>query len=322
MKNVKLTSLICGGVLSLAGTSALAQQSSTGNPNTTSPSASGQPSSSQSSSSTLGQSRAGTSGQSTSSTLGGVGASATTSGSMDSSSNLRLSEIMNKPVQSQEGKTLGYIRDLTVNPQSGQIEFAVLSLSASSGLTPGGTSAADTSTSGRETAPSSRSSVSGIPASTTTAGMTGKLIPVPWQLFSQSWNGSGRTSTSGTSVAGTTGSGMGGNLTLNIDESKLRSAPSFDSSNWNQIQGGTLDQRVYSYFGVNRASGIGTPGSSIRGQGTSGSHDQTLPQGSTSRGVSPQGSSLQETPGSQDRNQNTSPDRGTNPQGTGTTPDR
>jgi sporulation protein YlmC with PRC-barrel domain len=251
--------------------------------------------------------------------LGGVGASATTSGSMYSSSNVRLSEIMNKPVQSQEGKTLGYIRDLTVNPQSGQIEFAVLSLSGGSGATSSSSAAADTSTSGRETAPSSRSSVTGTPGSTTTAGMTGKLIPVPWQLFSQSWSGSSRLGTSSSSVAGTTtsGSGAAGNLTLNLDESKLRSAPSFDSSNWNQLQGGTFDQRVYSYFGVDRASGTGTPGSTIRGQGTSGSYDHTSPQGSSSRGSSSQG-----TTGSQDRNQGNQGTQGTSPDRSSTSPDR
>ena len=58
-------------------------------------------------------------------------------------------------------------------------------------------------------------------------------------------------------------------LVLNLDESKLQSAPSFDANNWNELQSGTFDQQVYSYFGVSRASATGTPGSSISGQGTS-----------------------------------------------------
>jgi hypothetical protein len=93
---------------------------------------------------------------------------------------------------------------------------------------------------------------------------------------------------------------------LNIDDSKLRSAPSFDSSNWNQLQGGTFDQRVYSYFGVDRSSATGTPGSSIRGQGTSGSYDPASPRSSSSPSTSPQGTS--ET---QDPNTSASPDRST-----------
>jgi len=167
---------------------------------------------------------------------------------------VRLSNLMNATVQSQEGKTLGNIRDFTVDPQSGRIGFAVLSLSSAG-------AASDTSTSGRETVPSSRSSASGIPSSSYTT--TGKLIPVPWQLFSQSWSSSRSASSLSSSAMGP--------LVLNIDDSKLRSAPSFDASNWNELQGGTFDQRVYTYFGVDRNSAAGTSGSSISGQGTSGS---------------------------------------------------
>jgi len=125
--------------------------------------------------------------------------------------------------------------------------------------------------------------------------MSGKLIPVPWQLFSQSLNNS-RFGASSTSPSSTTGSSAmaGQTLVLNIDESKLQSAPSFDAGNWNELQSGTIDQRVYSYFGVDRASGTGTSGSSISGQGTS---DQSNPnsssgsQGTRGSSSSSQGSS-------------------------------
>jgi len=178
---------------------------------------------------------------------------------MQMGQNVRLSQLLNNPVQSQDGKTLGYLRDVTVDPQSGRIEFGILSLSSAGAST-------DTSTSGRETTPSSRSSISGTPGSASGSTTTGKLIPVPWQLFSQSW-GTTHTGTSTTSAGA-----MGGqNLVLNIDESKLRSAPSFDTSNWNELQTGSFDQRAYSHFGVDRSAAMGTTGSSLSGRGTSGS---------------------------------------------------
>jgi len=175
---------------------------------------------------------------------------------------------MNGTVQGQDGKTLGHIRDLTVDPQSGRIEFAILSLSSAGG-------ASDASTSGHETGPSSRSSTTGTPSSYSST--TGKLIPVPWQLFSQSMSSqSSSSSTSGSSSLSAP------NLTLNIDESKLRSAPSFDASSWNELQSGSFDHRAYSYFGVDRSSAIGTSGSSISGHGSSGSSSSSSPNSSSS----------------------------------------
>jgi sporulation protein YlmC with PRC-barrel domain len=202
---------------------------------------------------------------------------------MSSDNNVRLSQLMSANVQSKEGKTLGHIRDFTVEPQSGRIEFAILSLAPSGG-------AVDTSTSGRETVPSSRSSVTGTPSSIAGATLTGKLIPVPWQLFSQSWSGSqaGISVTPGSTIGSSSMTAR--NLVLNIDESKLQSAPSFDASNWNDLQGGTLDERVYSYFGVDRSSATGTPGSSISGQGRSLEHTSpstTTPRGSTDSTLDP-----------------------------------
>jgi len=256
MKHLRISSLVCSGILSISSSALLAQQPSSSSPNPVSSIA--DPSLNQSaSSSTL----------SSSSSLG------SSSSSMSPGNSIRLSHLMNTTVQSQEGKTLGYIRDLVIDPQSGRIDFAVLSLANAGAAT-------DTSTSGRETVPSSRSSVSGIPSSAVGSTTTGKLIPVPWQLFSQSW--SGGASSIGSTSAGT----MGHPLALNIDESKLRSAPSFDPSNWNELQGGTFDQRVYSYFGVDRSSAMGTSGSSISGQGTSGTYDRNTHGTSGTSGTS------------------------------------
>lgn len=252
MKNAKLTSLICGSVLSL-GSAAFAQQGSTLNPNTGTLPSSGAGNSS-ASQGTLNRDRLGSSlpsDRSSSSTLGS--SSGADARSMRSDQNVRLSQILNNSVRSQEGKTLGFIRDLTVDPQSGTIQFAILSLTSSGAAT-------DTSTSGRETVPSSRSSTVGTPSIATGGTMSGKLVPVPWQLFN-----------AGNTTPGAQLTGLHQpNLVLNIDESKLRTAPSFDSSNWNDLQGGTIGQQVYSHFGVDQSSATGNPGSSISGQGTSG----------------------------------------------------
>jgi sporulation protein YlmC with PRC-barrel domain len=239
MNSLRVTSLICGGILSVTSSALLAQQSPSTIP------------SSSASSSSLGQ------GSGSSSLAGG-------DTSMREGHNMRLSHILNSPVQSQDGKTLGYIQDVTLDPRSGRIDFAILSLSSAG--------ATHTSTSG-ETVPSSRSA----PSSVSRSMATGKLIPVPWQLFSQSWNGDHTAGSSPTA-------GMH-KLVLNLDESKLHGAPSFEANNWSELQNGTFDQQVYSYFGVDRASATGTPGSSISGQGTSsygGNTSSSHPQSNTS----------------------------------------
>jgi sporulation protein YlmC with PRC-barrel domain len=223
MNRFKLTSVVCGGLLSL-GTSLLAQQPSTSPTSPSQSSSFGQSSTYRQNAATGAADRAGHwqhSGQ----------------------KSVRLGDLMNATVQSKDGKTLGYIRDFTINPQSGHIEFAVLSTSPTETAT--GTSAFN--------------------RGTTATAAAGQLIPVPWQLFSQSW-----TSGQKEGVAGATTPGMPGthNLVLNIDESKLQGAPSFNSSDWNELRERNFDQRVYTYFGVNRMSGAGAPGTSVSGQGT------------------------------------------------------
>jgi len=210
---------------------------------------------------------------------------------MSSGSNVRLSHLMHATVQSTDGKSLGHVNDLIVDPQSGRIEFAIVSLSSSGG-------SSDTSTSGSETVPSSRSS------NLSSQGMTGKMIPVPWQLFSQSWNGQSQSSSSQSSSAtsGSSSSSMGSQtLTLNVDEAKLRSAPSFDAANWSELQGGSMDQRVYSYFGVDKSSGLGTSGSSISGQGSSGSSGSSSHQHHDSSSSGHSGTSSSSGSSSQDK---------------------
>jgi len=271
MNKFKVTSLLCGGLISLASPALLGQTSSSGQSSSGSLGTSG--SSQSSSGSSLGQS-------SSSSSLG----SSSSSYGMHSGKDVRLSQLMHATVQAQDGKQIGHIRDFTVDPQSGRIEFAILSTSGSSSGTQSG--ATDTSTSGRETTSSSRSSVgstSSSGSSSSYGAMTGKLIPVPWQLFSHSLSSSQLGSSSGSSS--TTGSPT---LTLNIDSSKLQSAPTFEASNWSELEQGTLNQQVYSHFGVSRMSGAGTSGSSISGQGASGSQDSSSSSQGSSSGSTPQ----------------------------------
>lgn len=283
MYNRKLMQFVCLGILSATTGGLVAQQSSTDRttPGATPP----------------GSSQSGISSQSRQ-----LGSSANMRGQMQTDHTLRLSEVLNKPVQTQDGKNVGTIRDLTVDPQSGQIEFAILALTSSLSSQGGASDASSDSrpsatgsqgtTPGTTTIPGSRASTPGasstsqgtsagsqIASSSSAGSAMGKLIPVPWQLFSQSGSSHSASSSSATSTRPST-SGLAQSahgLVLNIDESKLRNAPSFDSSDWNQLQTGSLDQRVYSHFGVDRSSGIGTPGSSIRGQGSSGTSDPNRP---------------------------------------------
>jgi sporulation protein YlmC with PRC-barrel domain len=294
MNKVKVTSLICGGMISLAGPTLLGQSSST--------------SPGQTSSSSLGQSStSSTHDQGSSSTLGSSSAYG-----MHSGQHLRLSELMHAPVQGKDGKQLGHIRDFTIDPQSGRIQFAILSLGAASGTTSGST-IGTTGTSGSTTGTSSSTtrsatdlsqSSSGLASGTTGYGATGKLIPVPWQLFSESWTGTsssryGSSSTTGTAgTAGTTGAvGTMGTptLTLNVDETKLESAPSFQAGNWSELQQSTFAHQVYSHFGVSSSSATGMPGSSISGEGTSGSRSYggSSTHGSSSGTSGTSGSSTQ-----------------------------
>jgi len=239
MNMSKLTGLICGGLISLVGSNLIGQQSS--------------PTGSLPDKSNGGASSTGSALQTPSS--GALDSSSTSTGAYrrNEGGSVRLGHLMNAAVQSRDGKSLGYIRDFTVDPQSGHIQFAILSSTADLNASQTGISSTTSPTTSSTTSPTT---------SATTGAATGKLIPVPWQLFSESWS-QHQHETAG--VAGTTATPT---LVLNIDESKLQGAPSFDASSWNELHQRQFDQRVYSYFGVNRMSGAGTSGSSISGQGS------------------------------------------------------
>ena len=176
----------------------------------------------------------------------GLGASRDAYGTPSSSADttpagqpVRLSKLMNTSLKNQSGESLGQVQDLVIDPMSGQIQFAVLSLSGTGRGVPGiGTSTstgigASTDTS---TAPGAHSS--------TTAG--GQLVAIPWRLVSSSGQGQ---------------------FTASIDRSMLRSAPTFSNSSWPTMDSMWM-QSVYSHFGVSPSSTGGPGSSSGTGTGT------------------------------------------------------
>lgn len=222
--------------------------------------------------------------------------SQTTSTRMESGHAVRGSQVLGSTVQSSDGKSLGQIRDLVIDPQSGRIDFAVLSLSGgdistsspSSLTSPSATSPtiASPSTTPRSTIPpadssaapsTSRSTIPGGPGESSlsyNASVNGRLVPVPWQLFGQNFTAASAYGSSSSAP----GHGIAGgtmNLTLNVDEAKLRSAPSFEGNNWSALQQNGFGQRSYAYYGLdwnNRMGATGTAGPGVSsGIGTSSS---------------------------------------------------
>jgi sporulation protein YlmC with PRC-barrel domain len=165
----------------------------------------------------------------------GLGASSGTSMGQP----IRLSKLMQQTINGQSGQHLGTVRDVVLDPASGQIQFVVLSLSGAGAAGSPGTSS---STSTGIGASSSSSTSSGI--GSTSSSSSGNLVAVPWSLVQQ---------------------GGSDQFTVNVDQSKLQSAPTFSAGSWPSMDS-TWSQQINSHFGV---SATGAPGSS---SGTSGSN--------------------------------------------------
>ena len=162
---------------------------------------------------------------------------------------LRSTKIIGASVKTSSGEDVGRIEDFVVNPTSGKIDLAVISSES-------------------------------------------KLYPVPWQLLSMSgqggqgsqsstFQGSSSTSPSSTSPSSTSPSSTSPSSTtpsasagvyasssasmgqptfiLNVDKTKLQSAPSFDRSRWPELNA-SWSQRVYTHFGVQADTGVGGTG--------------------------------------------------------------
>jgi sporulation protein YlmC with PRC-barrel domain len=144
---------------------------------------------------------------------------------------VRGSRLVGAQVMDLNGQRAGQIQDTIVNPVSGRIDFVLLSLSST---------------------PNPNYNSGATPSSAQ------KTVPVPWALLRA------RTSPQ---------YGNGGSaeaqpvFTLNIDQSKLNSAPAVDISNLSQSE---WRQRIYSYYGVTPESSMGgaeSPQGEIKGEG-------------------------------------------------------
>ena len=174
----------------------------------------------------------------------GAQGTSTSSSSSQAGQSIRLSKLMNTSLRSQTGESLGQVQDIIVDPTSGQVQFAVLSLSGSAAGAPGSSSSTATGI-GTPAADTSVSSPRSAPATTGSYGTgSGKLVAIPWRLLSRA---------------------SGDQFTATVDRLKLESAPTFSSAAWPTMDSAWM-QRVYSHFGVD-ATGTGAPGSSS-GTGT------------------------------------------------------
>lgn len=167
----------------------------------------------------------------------------------DGERTVRATQLNGAAVNDASGQRVATIEDTIINPATGRVDFALLSLN--------GTTEKSTSTLSGDSSATSESSVSGSSSS------SNKLVPVPWSLL--------KTSASSSQYMSATEK-----LTftlLNIDQNKLNSAPSVSASDLSRSE---WQQRVYSYYGVTPAtpskgtSSMGaseSPAGEIKGEG-------------------------------------------------------
>jgi len=156
----------------------------------------------------------------------------------DGEHSVRASQLLGATVNDSAGKRIATIEDTIIDPKSGRIDFALLSLNNAA-------EAASSAYSGNSTANPAPSSAN--------ASSPNKLVPVPWTLL--------KTSASSAQYATSTEKPA---FTLNnVDQNKLTSAPTVSTSDLSQSQ---WRQRIYAYYGV-------TPGASSMGQSPMGGAD-------------------------------------------------
>jgi len=165
---------------------------------------------------------------------------------------LRVSQqVINAQVKSQDGQQIGQIEDLIANPQTGKIEFAIVSK-------------------GDKLCPIPMQLLQPQPGSSTTTGTT----ETPG------------TTTPSTTPGATARSGAQGQkvtFVAQVDQQKLQQAPSFSRTQWPEISQ-SWSQQVYSHYGVQPEAAGGTgSSSSSTSQGKSSSSTTTSdPSKSTS----------------------------------------
>jgi PRC-barrel domain. len=164
---------------------------------------------------------------------------------------VRASQLTSAQVKSSSGESIGTISELIINPNSGKVDFAVISLSGSTSSTSSSTPSSGT-----------------LGTSSTTSGTASyaaggaKQVAIPWSLLHGGLLGNTTTSSSAGQMS----------FTYSGDINKLQTAPAFDP-NTDLSKPGWF-QNVLSYFGKSSSStgGATSPG------GTS-SGGQSYPQG-------------------------------------------
>lgn len=181
-----------------------------------------------------------------------------------SQQSLRVSQqVIGAQVKSQDGQQLGQIEDLIVNPQSGRLEFAVISKGEK--LHPVPFQLLSTEAQG-----ASSRSTSGITSGTSTSTET---------------DTSSSTSPTASSRFGSS-SQQKVTFTAKVESSKLEQAPSFTRTQWPQMSQ-SWSQQIYSHYGV-QPEAVGSPGSSsdsLRSGSQQGSQGSSSPSSSSTSGA-------------------------------------
>jgi sporulation protein YlmC with PRC-barrel domain len=152
---------------------------------------------------------------------------------------VRATRLIGAPVSDSNGQRAGQIQDIIVNPVSGRIDFALLSLNSPQN-------------------PNANSAVA--------PGNSGKMVPVPWSLL--------RTRTS--AQYGSSPEPQP-EFTLNCDHSKLNTAPTADLSDLNQSEWRQRVYSYYGVTPQSSMGGAETPTGEIKGEGGSKLQPETPP---------------------------------------------
>lgn len=139
---------------------------------------------------------------------------------------IKASQLTGASVTGSTGETLGTISDCIVNPSSGRLEFAIISLNSSG---------------------SSSSSTSSSATTSSSLNANGKQVAVPWMLLRSSNNNQAGSTTSSTLSQQS--------FTFSGDASKLNSAPTFDANT--DLSQPNWRHEVFSYFGVGAGQSTG-----------------------------------------------------------------
>jgi sporulation protein YlmC with PRC-barrel domain len=256
---MRLPLLLC--VTSLVATTALAQRESS--PSSSPSSKAGTP---------------GTSSQSSQSTDPSLSPTGRPSGHAGQQQCLRSTKLIGAQVKSSAGEDVGRIEDVVINPTSGKIDLAVISsenklypvpwqLLSVSGQ--GGQGSQSSTYQGTSSSTSSSTSPSSTSPSSTSPSSTSPSSPT-----SPSSTSSSTSPSASAGVYASSSASMGQpTFILNVDKTKLQSAPSFDRSRWPEMNA-SWSQRIYTHFGVQQDTGVGATGSGSFKSSTDSQSDQ------------------------------------------------